>query len=162
VSGQELGILPVRNTVLFPEVTVPILVGREKSRKLIEAVAGRDEPLIGVVAQRVPEQDDPAVHELYAVGTVGRLLKVTRVNDNNLQLIIQGEKRFRIGETVSTDPYLVVRVETIEEEAREEVEIEALARSVKALAVSLIDLRGDLPGELASMVQARGPWASPT
>jgi len=153
VSGRELGILPVRNTVLFPEVTVPILVGREKSKKLIEATAGQDEPLIGVVTQRVPEQDDPAVDELHAVGVLGRLLKVTRVNDNNLQLIIQGERRVRILGPVSADPYLVARVETLDEEPRDDVEVEALSRSVKALAVTLIELRGDLPGELASMVQ---------
>ncbi len=153
MSERELGILPVRNTVLFPEVTVPILVGREKSKKLIEAITAQGEPLLGVVAQRVPEQDDPTLEELYGVGVIGRLLKVTRVNDNNLQLIIQGEKRFRIAGSVSRDPYVVARVEAIEEETRDEVEIEALSRSVKGLAVTLIELRGDLPGELASMVQ---------
>ncbi len=153
MSGRELGLLPVRNTVLFPEVTVPILVGRDKSKRLVEAIAASDEPLLGVVAQRVPEQDDPGVDALHAVGVIGRLLKVTRVNDNNLQLIIQGEKRFRITGAVGADPYLVARVETIEEESRDDVETEALSRSVKGLAVTLIDLRGDLPGELSSMVQ---------
>jgi len=152
-SRFELGILPVRNMVLFPEVTVPILVGREKSKKLVESLADQDAPLLGVIAQRRPEQDDPALSELFAIGVIGRLLKVTRVNDDNLQLIIQGERRFRVLGAAATTAFLCADVEAIEEMIPEDTEVEALSRSVKSLAISLIELRGDLPGELTPMVQ---------
>jgi len=150
---MEIGILPVRNTVLFPDVTVPILVGRERSKRLIESLAGQESPLLGVISQRVPEQDDPALEELHAMGVTGRLLKVSKVNDDNLQLVIQGENRFRVVGPGGDQPYLTAAVEIIEPTAESNFELDALGRSVKALAVSLIDLRADLPNELATMVQ---------
>src|SRR4029077_8826207 len=125
-----------------------ILVGREKSKKLVEAMAGRPDPVIGVLAQRTPEQEDPGLDELSSVGVTGRLMKVTRVNENNLQLIIQGERRFKVLGPGSVEPYLTARVQLIEETIADDFEIEALSRSVKNLAVALIDLRGDLPSEL--------------
>lgn len=152
-SRTEIGILPVRNTVLFPEVTVPLLVGREKSKRLVEALSSEEYPVIGIIAQRVPELDDPSLEDLYPVGVTGRLLKVSKVNDDSLQLIIQGEHRFRVLGPGKTDPYLIARIEIIEESVEENFAMEALGRSVKALAVSLIDLRSDLPSELATMVQ---------
>jgi ATP-dependent Lon protease len=152
-TRQELGILPVRNTVLFPEVTVPILVGREKSKQLVKALSGETSPLLGVIAQRTPEQDDPSLSELYSVGVSGRLLKVSEVGDDNLQLIIQGERRFRVVTPGKSAPYLTAQVEMIPDVPSADLEVEALGRSVKALAVNLIDLRADLPNELAAMVQ---------
>ncbi|MDP3939873.1 MAG: endopeptidase La, partial [Deltaproteobacteria bacterium] len=149
----EIGILPVRNTVLFPDVTVPILVGRERSKRLIEALSGQESPLLGVIAQRVPEQDEPGLEQLYGLGVTGRLLKVSKVNDDNLQLVIQGENRFRVLGPGKTESYLTASVEVIEQKIESNFELDALARSVKALAVSLIDLRSDLPNELATMVQ---------
>ncbi len=150
---RVLGILPVRNTVLFPDVTVPILVGREKSKELVKAVSSEEPAIIGLIAQRRPEQDDPGLPDLYATGVTGRLLKVTHIDEDNLQLIIQGEQRFRVVKSVKVKPYLSFEVELIEGDDPENLEVEALGRSVKGLAVSLIDLRADLPNELASMVQ---------
>jgi ATP-dependent Lon protease len=150
---RVLGILPVRNTVLFPDVTVPILVGREKSKELVKAVSSQEPAIIGVIAQRRPEQDDPGLPDLYPAGVTGRLLNVTHIDDDNLQLIIQGEQRFRVLNSVKAEPYLSFEIELIEGNDPENLEVEALGRSVKGLAVSLIDLRADLPNELASMVQ---------
>ncbi|MFQ5458654.1 MAG: LON peptidase substrate-binding domain-containing protein, partial [Myxococcota bacterium] len=126
VEKTGIGILPVRNTVLFPEVTVPLLVGREKSKRLVEALSKNETPVLGIIAQRVAEMDDPAIADLYGVGVTGRLLKVTKVSDDNLQLVIQGEHRFRVVAPGEPEPYLTATIELIEEAVEKDFELEAL------------------------------------
>jgi ATP-dependent Lon protease len=91
---EELGILPLRNTVLFPGVVIPITVGRDKSIKLIKD-ANRKEKIIGVLAQKDVSIEDPGPDDMNSIGTVARILKMLRMPDGNTTVIIQGKKAFR-------------------------------------------------------------------
>ncbi|MBT8269314.1 MAG: LON peptidase substrate-binding domain-containing protein, partial [Bacteroidia bacterium] len=102
---ETLPILPLRNTVLFPGVVIPITAGRDKSIKLIED-ANRGLKVIGVVAQKDEITEDPTVRDIHKTGTVARILKVLKMPDGNTTIIIQGKKRFQITEMITEEPYM--------------------------------------------------------
>jgi len=146
-SPDELPILPLRNTVLFPGVVFPITVGRDKSIKLIkDAAAGKTE--IGVVAQIDPSIEDPTFEDLHKTGTIASILKVLRMPDGNTTVIIQGKKRIRIGEMVSSEPYFKAKVSTDEiEKLKKSKRNDALIESIKELAISIIENSPNIPTE---------------
>ena len=112
----SLPILPLRNTVLFPGVVIPISAGRDKSIKLInDANAGNK--IIGVVAQKNEEDEDPTKNDIYSVGTVAQILRVLKMPDGNITVILQGKKRFEIDEVTSETPYLRATIKEVEENA---------------------------------------------
>jgi len=110
---EVIPILPVRNTVLFPGVVLPITAGRDKSIKLIRN-AYQENDVIGVVAQKDPTVDDPGSDDFYQIGTVARIIKILQMPDGNTTAIIQGKKRFRLLEITSESPYFKGRVESFE------------------------------------------------
>jgi ATP-dependent Lon protease len=110
----ELSILPLKNTVLFPGVVIPITVGRDKSIKLIND-AYKKEKVIGVVAQKAEGMEDPTPEDMHEIGTVAFILKMLRMPDGNTTVIIQGKRRFRIQEFTQNEPYFRAKVETIQE-----------------------------------------------
>ena len=109
-----LSILPLRNTVLFPGVVIPITVGRDKSINLIKD-AFKGDKIIGVVAQKNDTIEDPSQEDLNSVGTVAQILKMLRMPDGNTTVIIQGKKRFRIKEFTQSEPYYKAKTEGFEE-----------------------------------------------
>lgn len=152
---SELAILPLRNTVLFPGVVVPVTAGRDKSIKLIND-ANADDKVIGIVAQRNEEEEDPSLDQLHKVGTVARILKVLKMPDGNTTVIIQGKKRFEIIEEVSTEPYLRAKIkESIEEKALEEEkeEFDTIIDSIKDVALEIIKNNPTLPSESAFAIK---------
>ncbi len=106
---EILPILPLRNTVLFPGVVIPITVGRDKSIKLIKD-AYKEKKLIGVVAQKDAEVEEPGISDLNKIGTVANIVKILQMPDGNTTVIIQGKKRFQLLELVQTEPYFKARV----------------------------------------------------
>lgn len=110
----ELPILPLKNTVLFPGVVIPITVGREKSIRLIQNVQ-QNKMSIGVVAQKDKDHEDPGLEDLYKVGTIAHILKAIQMSDGNITIIIQGRRRFNLDSLVATTPYLTARVSPREE-----------------------------------------------
>ncbi|MBI1221742.1 MAG: endopeptidase La [Bacteroidetes bacterium] len=146
-NPEELPILPLRNTVMFPGVVFPITVGRDKSIKLIkDAAAGKSE--IGVVAQLDASVEDPEFHELHKTGTLASILKVLRMPDGNTTVIIQGKKRIQIGEMISSDPYFRARIEAAEiENIKKSKRNDALIESIKELAIRIIELSPNIPTE---------------
>ena len=147
---DELPILTLRNTVLFPGVVLPITVGRDASLNLVrEAFAG--DRLIGVVAQRKTETEDPGPDDLFQAGTVASILKLIKMPDGTKSIVIQGKRRFTVDEYLQTEPYLTARVTAIEEVPEEEaaVELQALIRSIKELAINIVNLSPNLPSEAA-------------
>ena len=108
MSEEELpsvvALLPMRNTVLFPGMVIPITVGREKSLRLARECSNSDEP-IGVVAQRDNSVEDPTIKDLYRVGTVARILKTLNIPDGNVMMVVQGVKLFEIGRVTQSRPY---------------------------------------------------------
>src|SRR5437016_4832011 len=101
---DELPILPLRNTVLFPGVVIPITVGRDKSIKAVNDAYKADK-LIGVVAQKDSSVEEPAATDLESVGTIARIVKQIKMPDGGITIIIQGKRRFSLNAITSDDPY---------------------------------------------------------
>lgn len=147
ILPEVLPILPLRNTVLFPGVVIPITVGRDKSINLIKD-AYRGNKTVGVVAQTNADIEDPDFNDLHKVGTVAHIIKMLRMPDGSTTVIIQGKKRFRLEECTQTDPYFLARVSSFVEDKFEPNESSnALISSVKDLANQIIELSPHIPTE---------------
>jgi len=151
---EILPILPLRNTVLFPGVVIPITVGRDKSIKLIKE-AYRDKKLIGVVAQKDAEVEDPVFTDLNKIGTLANIVKILQMPDGNTTVIIQGKKRFQLLELVQTDPYFKARVSQYEpfEEIKKNKEFDALISSLKDLSIQIIKQSPNIPSDAAFAIK---------
>ncbi|MEL6536158.1 MAG: LON peptidase substrate-binding domain-containing protein, partial [Bacteroidota bacterium] len=145
---DELPILPIRNTVLFPGVVIPITVGRQKSIALIRE-AYKANRIIGVVAQRHSHADDPSQDELHSVGTVAKLMKMIVLPDGNTTVIIQGRSRFKVREMVRVEPYMVAKYDLLEDNFPDESheEMGALTQSLKDTAAEILTLNPEIPKE---------------
>lgn len=145
---DELSILPIKNTVLFPGVVIPITVGRQKSIKLVKK-AYQGSRIIGVVAQKNPQSEEPAVDELYKTGTVARIIKMLVLPDGNTTIIIQGKNRFNITEYVQEEPYLTAHVNLLTEAGPglNNKEAKALVQSLKDAATKILRLNPEIPQE---------------
>jgi len=111
---DSLPILPLRNTVLFPGVVIPITVGRDKSIKLVKDAYASDKT-IGVIAQKDQNIEDPNFEHLNKIGTVARILKMLRMPDGNTTIIIQGKQKFELQELVQEEPYMKAKVIPVEQ-----------------------------------------------
>ena len=153
-TPNELPILPLRNTVLFPGVIIPITIGRDRSVKLIKD-AENGNKTIGVVAQKDFDTELPELSDLNHVGTVAHILKMLKMPDGNITAVIQGRKRFEITEIVQKDPYFkakVVDLKEVKPEKKDE-EFGALVSSVKDLALRIIDESPNIPTEAAIAIK---------
>lgn len=150
---DELALLPLRNTVLFPGVVLPITVGRDKSIKAVNDAYKADK-LIGVVAQKDSTVEDPNLVDLTDVGTVARIVKLIKMPDGGTTIIIQGRKRFKISEIVSEDPYFKARIELLQDEiVTDDPEFDAYISSIKDLAGQIIQLSPNLPSEASIILK---------
>jgi len=145
---EELSILPIKNTVLFPGVVIPITVTRQKSIRLIKK-AYQGNRIIGVVAQKNKQTEDPAIEDLCRLGTIARIIKMLVLPDGNTTIIIQGKNRFAIKEFVGEEPFITARVEMQIEPALDlkSKEVEALVQSLKDAASKILKLNPDIPQE---------------
>ena len=154
---QVLPILPLRNSVFFPGGVLPLAVGRQKTIALIKD-AVRDDQLIGVVTQRRAEEEDPGASDLYAMGTVARIVKLLKMGEDNYSLVVQGLARFRVLDLVQETPYLKARVEPADDKtSAENVEVEALGINLKKLAREVIELMPELPAAATELVESITP-----
>ncbi|WP_447637266.1 endopeptidase La [Flavobacterium microcysteis] len=145
---DQLPILPLRNTVLFPGVVIPITAGRDKSIKLInDANAGGK--VIGVVSQINEEDEDPSPEDINKIGTVARILRVLKMPDGNVTVILQGKKRFEIDAVTSEQPYLKATIKEVPEKRpdHEDAEFATIIESVKDLAIQIIKESPNIPTE---------------
>ena len=151
---EVLSILPLRNTVLFPGVVIPITAGRDKSIQLIND-ANKGDKIIGVVAQRDEDVEDPTSDDIYKTGVVAQILRVLKMPDGNTTVIIQGKKRFEIDELVQHEPYLKARVK----EAKEDKDVDdpkefgAIIDSIKEQALEVIKENPMLPSEASFAIK---------
>jgi ATP-dependent Lon protease len=145
---EILPILPVRNTVLFPGVVLPITVGREKSIKLVKK-AYKGDKTIGVVAQMMPATDEPNPGNVYQTGTVAKILKLLVLPDGNTTIIIQGVSRFSIKELVQSEPYMTAKIQVIKENFPTKLnkENKALIQTIKENASKILKLNAEIPRE---------------
>jgi ATP-dependent Lon protease len=142
-----MSILPLRNTVLFPGVVIPITVGRDKSIKLIRD-ANKGKKIIGVVSQQDTVVEDPTFNQLNKVGTIALIIKMLQMPDGNTTVILQGKKRFILKEEVQSEPYLKAIIEPFKEiKPKEDKEFKAMVSSIKDMAMSIIQLSPNIPSE---------------
>jgi ATP-dependent Lon protease len=147
----ELPLLPLRNTVLFPGVVIPITVGRDKSIKAVNDVYKADK-MIGVISQKDSSIEEPTVSDLVEIGTVAKIVKLIKMPDNSTTIIIQGRKRFKIDEITSDDPYFKAKIKVLEdEEIKNDPDFKAMVGSIKELAAQIIQLSPNMPAE-ASLI----------
>ncbi len=147
----ELPILPVRNIVVFPGMLIPLAIGREKSKRLVDAALSGNK-IVGVVAQQRAETEDPSPTDLYRVGTVSIVLRLFKASDGTPNILIQGIVRLILQDFVQTDPYMVARAETRYDEVAESTELEALVHGVRQAAVRLVELSPNVPSEAADVI----------
>jgi ATP-dependent Lon protease len=144
---EILPILPLRNTVLFPGVVIPITVGRDKSIRLIRE-ANKGDRMIGVVSQQDVGIEDPTFDQLNRVGTVALIVKMLQMPDGNTTVILQGKKRFILREEIQNEPYIKATIDPFKEiKAKEDKEFKAMISSIKDMAMSIIQLSPNIPSE---------------
>ncbi|HEX2606015.1 MAG TPA: endopeptidase La [Flavisolibacter sp.] len=144
---DELNLLPLRNTVLFPGVVLPITVGRDKSIKAVNDSYKADK-LIGVVAQKDSSVEDPVAKDLEEIGTVAKIVKQIKMPDGGTTIIIQGKSRFAIGAIISEEPYFKATIKVVtEEDAPKDPDFEAYVANIKDLATDIIQLSPNIPSE---------------
>ena len=150
----QVPILPLKNTVLFPGVVIPITAGRDKSIQLIKD-ANSGEKVIGVVAQRDLTEENPGPQDLYDLGTVAQILRVLKMPDGNTTVIIQGKKRFQIDQYIQEQPYLKATIRPVEEQspAEQDSEFNATVDSIKELALKIIEENPNIPTEAAFAIK---------
>ena len=148
---DALPVLPLRETVTFPETLTPLAVGQERSIKLVDDVLGANR-MLAMVAARDPEDEEPGPEDLYEVGVVGVVARMLKVPDGTLRVLVQGTQRVRLGPYVAEEPYLVARIEELPDVVEDGPELEALTRNVQRTFSEIIEQIPYLPEELQMAV----------
>ena len=144
---ETIAVMPLRNTVLFPGVVLPITVGREKSIKAIQ-VAFKGNKLIGVVAQRDGNIEDPDTSQLYTTGVIAKVIKQIKMPDGSTTVIIQGKKRFAVNKFTAQDPFLQASITLLEDNTKgDKKEFNAIVSAIKDLASSIVKISPNIPQE---------------
>jgi len=148
IYPDTIPILPIRNTVLFPGVVIPITVGRQKSIKLVKKTY-KGNRIIGVVAQKNQKAEEPGIDDIYKIGTIAQILKLLVLPDGNTTIIIQGKTRFQIDELITENPYLTAKIITLNENFPSKLtkEQKALIQSLKDAAAKILKLNPEIPKE---------------
>ncbi len=145
---NQLPILPIRNTVLFPGVVIPITVGRQKSIRLVKN-SYRGDRIIGVIAQKNNKIEEPGFKELFNIGTVARIIKMLVLPDGNTTIIIQGKQRFEIKDRLNEEPFMTAKVNYLEDKfsSKNKKETKAILHSIKDAANKILKLNPEIPQE---------------
>lgn len=153
VIPEEIALLPLRNTVLFPGVVLPITVGRDKSIKAVND-AYKTDKLIGVVAQKDSNVEDPAAGDIEDIGTVARIVKLIKMPDGGTTIIIQGKSRFLIESILGDDPYFRARIKKLDEEdSPGDEDFNAYVANIKDLAADIVQLSPNIPTEASIILR---------
>jgi ATP-dependent Lon protease len=146
---QVLPLVALRDTVIFPEMIVPLTVGRDRSVKALDRAVRTSQP-VALLTQRSSEQEDISqIDELYTVGTLAKIAQVIRLQDGTIRAIVQGQRRIRLLDLVQTDPHLEGRIELIEDTAEKTLEVEALMASIHGQIEQYINSGASVPPEVA-------------
>jgi ATP-dependent Lon protease len=148
---EQIGVLPLRDTVTFPDMLIPLNVGQERSIELINEVLRGDRSIV-MVASRKPEVESPGPEDLYSVGVIGVVARMMRLPDGTLRVLVQGGQRVRIEGWASTDPYLVAHVAEAPDVVKQTNELTALMRNVQQTFTNIVGQVPYLPEELQIMV----------
>ena len=143
----ELGILPLRNAVVFPGTVIPLAVGRPRSQQLLTNALS-SEKLMGVITQKDPKTDEPGYDDLYNIGTVVTMLKVIKQPDGPNSLVVHGLVRFRVVEWLGAEPFLRARIEVISSDVKPSMNLQAMVTSIRQMAQQMIELSPNIPDEV--------------
>ncbi len=155
---DSIAILPLRGVVVYPQTAVPLTIGQPRSIRLVDEVSITPDKLVGLVAARDPNLEEPGPADLYQIGTIATVHRLFRAPDNTIRLLVQGLMRFRLVEFVQDEPYLKARVEVLPETVETGLEVEALARSARDQFEQISGLTPSIPRELvASITQLEDP-----
>jgi ATP-dependent Lon protease len=151
---ESLPILSLRNTVLFPGVVLPISIGRPRSIQLIKDVY-RDDKIVGTVAQKDPDMENPSYNDLHSVGTIGQIVKLLEMPDGSTTAIIQGRKRMVLGELISDDPYFIANVKSMPERKPDAAskDFDAIVGSLKDLSLKIIKINPNISPEASFAIK---------
>jgi len=154
VLPEELSVLPLKNTVLFPGVVIPITAGRDKSIKLIND-ANNSNKVIGVVSQINEDDEDPGFNGINKVGVVAKILRVLKMPDGNTTVIIQGKKRFKAEQSITDEPYIKCTVSEFSEDMKDVMteEFTTIIEELKTLALRIIKESPNIPSEASFAVK---------
>ena len=154
VIDELLPILPLRNTVLFPGVVIPITVGRDKSIQAVKSSYSKDK-LIGVVSQKDGNIEDPSPSDLCQIGTVAKIIKMIKMQDGGTTIIIQGKKRFELLEMKEEDPFFKASVKVLIEDKveKDNQNFQAYLATIKDLATQIIQLSPNFPSEAVMILK---------
>jgi ATP-dependent Lon protease len=147
----QVGVLPLRDAVTFPDLVIPLNVGQPRSIELVNDALRGDRSIV-LLAGRDPEIESPGPDELYSIGVLGGVARMVRLPDGTLRVLIQGGPRIRVRGWVQTEPYLVAEVQAAPDKVQESTQLEALARNVQRSFTSIVGQVPYLPDELAVMV----------
>ncbi len=148
-----VAILPLRNVLIYPLAALPLRASQPRSVRLIEDALLR-KAIIGAVASKHGDIEDPGIEDIYTVGTLATIVRQFKSPDGVVNMIVQGLERFRIVEVIGDDPYITARIEIMPEEWEPSPEIEALRRSLSEAFNKMAELRPDMPEDLAQMIQS--------
>ena len=151
---EVLPILPVIDVTLFPRMVLPIVVRGEESRKLVDEAMGKDRRIGILVSKKKELKVSPKPGDLYSVGTVALILKMSKPDEEGTQLLVQGVSRFRIEEYLSDKPYLRARIESIPEQTTKDIEVDAMTSNLGGLFQRVLKLSPYLPGELGALARS--------
>jgi ATP-dependent Lon protease len=151
---DQISILPLRNSVLFPGSIIPIDVGRRKSVRLVEEAIAKERPVIGILTQRDARTEDPTEGDMYSVGCAARILKVIKLAKDNFSVILQGVSRISIKEYSQHEPFIIAHVNAIPDPTSSDVELDALVMNLKDIAKRVIKLMPELPKEAGALVDS--------
>jgi ATP-dependent Lon protease len=151
---DQISILPLRNSVLFPGSIIPIDVGRRKSVRLVEEAIAKERPVIGILTQRDARTEDPTEGDMYSVGCAARILKVIKLAKDNFSVILQGVSRISVKEYSQHEPFIIARVNAIPDPTSSDVELDALVMNLKDIAKRVIKLMPELPKEAGALVDS--------
>ena len=151
--GEQLPVVALKNTVLFPGVIIPISIGREKSIAAIKALKGKNK-VVAVISQKDPEVEDPAQDDLYEMGTVAKVMKTIKMPDGSITAVLQGRKRFMLDSMVQDEPFLLAKITPLHEtKPANDLHFSAVMASVKDTAKEIIRLSPNLPNEAELMLE---------
>ncbi|MBP6633040.1 MAG: endopeptidase La [Kofleriaceae bacterium] len=151
---DQLPILPLRNSVLFPGSIIPIDVGRRKSVRLVEDAIAKERPVIGILTQKDARTEDPQAGDLYTVGCAARILKVIKLAKDNFSVILQGVSRFEATAFEGAEPFLSAKVKAVPDPTTADVELDALVMNLKDIAKRVVKLMPELPKEAGALVDS--------
>ncbi|MGD0611722.1 MAG: endopeptidase La [Anaerolineales bacterium] len=149
---DELPILPLRGVVVYPSTAVPLTIGQPRSIQLVDEVAATTDKLVGLVAARDPELENPGSADLYSIGTIATVHRLFRAPDNTIRLLVQGLVRFRLQDFIQEQPYLKARIQLLPETVETGLEIDALARSARDQFEQISSLTPSIPRELVTSI----------